>query len=97
MKKYGFRRYIKLLACVVLAGVILFISFFILFELKARELVHNLVDNELEIHAMKAIDEAVCDVIAENPVDYNSLIKSSENEDGKVNALYTDTAAMNLL
>lgn len=76
---------------------VIFIILFIVFEYKARDLVHNLVENELEIHAMNAIDNAVCDVLTNNPVDYNSIIKSDTDENGRVNALYTDTASINML
>ena len=68
-----------------------------IFELKARDLVHNFVENELEIHAMNAIDSAVYDVLKENPVDYGSIIKSNTDENGRVNALYTDTVSINML
>ena len=77
--------------------LVLFIIVFSLFEWKARDLVYNLVDNELEIHAMNAIDSAVLDVLSDNPVDYSSIIVSDCDESGKVNALYTDTKAMNNL
>jgi len=49
--------------------VVLSVSVFCLFEFKARDLVHNLVDNELEIHAMNAIDEAVLEALMNSEVD----------------------------
>lgn len=72
-------------------------GFFCLFEFKARDLVHNLVDNELEILAMNAIDEAVLSVLEETPVDYSSIIISNSSESGVVNSLQTDTLAVNKL
>ena len=80
--------------CLVLA---VFIGLFFLFELKARDLVHNLVGNELEIHAMNAIDKAVYDVLSAEPIRYENIILSDADESGKLNALYTDSAAINLL
>lgn len=77
--------------------VILSVSIFCLFEFKARDLVHNLVDNELEIHAMNAIDEAVLEILEEKPVDYSSIIIQNTDADGTVNSLSTDTIAINKL
>lgn len=70
---------------------------FCLFEFKARDLVHNLVDNELEIHAMNAIDEAVLQVLEETPVDYSSIVITNTDNSGAVNSLQTDTLAINKL
>lgn len=80
--------------CILLSFLI---GFFFLFELKARDLVHNLVGNELEIHAMNAIDKAVYDVLSCGPIEYESIIISDTNSQGQVNAIYTDSAAINLL
>ncbi len=88
-----YRIFIKLLIITTLCSV----SFFILFEYKARDLVHNTVDNELEIHAMNAIDNAVTEVLSQQAIDYNSLIITSSGEDGSVNSLHTNTLAVNML
>lgn len=88
-----YRRFIKVLCLLV----IIFIAFFCLFEFKARHLVHNVVDNELEIHAMNSIDNAVCDVLNSMEVDYNSLVISNTDSEGKVNSLQTDTKKINVL
>lgn len=77
--------------------LIVTIGFFCLFEFKARDLVHNLVDNELEILAMNAIDEAVLSVLEETPVDYSSIIITTSAESGTINSLRTDTLAVNKL
>ncbi len=84
---------------IVILSVMLVIAvgFFCLFEYKARDLVHNLVDNELEILAMNAIDEAVLSVLEETSVDYNSIIITNANSNGNVNSLQTDTLAVNKL
>lgn len=68
-----------------------------MFEFKARDLVHNLVDNELEILAMNAIDEAVLSVLEETTVDYSSIIITTSAESGTINSLRTDTLAVNKL
>lgn len=94
-KKHGkFYRITVKLICLILIPVILF---FILFEFKARDLVHNLVDNELEIHAMNAIDQAVSDVLNSIDIEYKSLILTSSDEDGNINSLQTNTVALNTL
>ncbi len=77
--------------------LIMAIGVFCLFEFKSRDLVHNLVDNELEILAMNAIDEAVLQVLEETEIDYNSIIITNTNGDGAVNSLQTDTLAVNKL
>lgn len=88
-----FRRCVKIICCLL----ILFIGFFCLFEFKARHLVHNLVENELEIHAMNSIDNAVCDVLNSMEINYNSLVISNTDTTGRVNSLQTDTKAINIL
>lgn len=94
-RKHGkvYRRIVKFI-CILLA---LFAGVFCLFETKARDLVHNLVDNELEIHAMNAIDSAVGEVLKEISVDYNNLIITNTDNQGKVTSLQTNTAAVNIL
>ncbi len=77
--------------------LILFVSFFCLFEFKARDLVHNLVDNELEIQAMNAIDSAVSETLNGLSVDYDTLIVTNIDSTGKVNSLHTDSKAINIL
>lgn len=94
-KKHGklYYRIIKIL-CFIL---VLFISFFFLFELKARDLVHNLIDNELENHAMNAIDRAVAEALESMSVKYEELVVTATDSSGKVNALHADTKAINTL
>ena len=84
---------------IVLITILLIISvlFFCLFEYKARDLIHNLVDNELEIQAMNAIDEAVLSVLEETHIDYNTIINTNLSETGSINSLQTDTLAVNKL
>lgn len=84
---------IKIL-CVIL---ILFTIFFCLFEAKARDLVHNLVDNELEIHAMNAIDSAIGEILNEIEVGYNNLIITNTDNQGNVTSLQTNSVAVNTL
>ncbi len=87
----------KLIIRITCLLLLLSIGMFCLFEFKARDLVHNLVDNELEIHAMNAIDEAVIQVLEAQPVDYSSIIITNTNDSGAVNSLQTDTLAVNKL
>ncbi len=77
--------------------IVFAIGIFCLFEFKARDLVHNLVDNELEIHAMNSIDKAVLEVLESTPVDYNSIIIKNTGENGVVNSLQTNTLEVNKL
>ena len=95
-KKKFSKRKIKFFRFLVLF-LILSISFFCLFEFKARDLVHNLIDNELEIHAMNAIDKAVLEILEEKPVDYSAIIIQNTGSDGTINSLSTDTIAINKL
>lgn len=87
----------KLIIKITCFLLILAVSLFCLFEFKARDLVHNLIDNELEIHAMNAIDKAVLEVLEETPVEYSSIIVLNSSENGTVNSLQTDTLAVNKL
>lgn len=87
----------KLLIKIICVILTLFIGFFCLFEYKARDLVHNLIDNELEIHAMNAIDNAVLQVLEQTPVQYNSIIVSNTDSSGAISSLQTDTLAVNKL
>ena len=88
-----YRLFIKLFIFFLIISV----GFFILFEYKARDLVHNTVDNELEIHAMNAIDDAVAEVLSSQTIDYDNLIITSSSSDGKVSSLHTNTLAVNIL
>lgn len=87
----------RLFIRVIIILLILFIGFLSLFEYKARDLVHNTVDNEFEIHAMNAIDDAVAEVLSQEIIDYESLIITGTAQDGSVNSLHTNTAAVNIL
>lgn len=93
-KKGKFYRIFNKIALVIL---VLSISVFVLFEFKARDLVYNTVDNELEIHAMLAIDSAVADILSKESVDYTELIIKNVSEDGKVTSLEANTLAINTL
>ena len=73
------------------------ISVFCLFEFKARDLLHNLVDNELEIKAMNSIDSAVSEILGIIPVEYDSLITTNTDSTGKVNSLHTNSKEINIL
>lgn len=86
----------RIIAAVSLLVVIL-ILFFCLFEFKARQLIHNTVGNELEIHAMNSIDAAVSKVLDEVDIDYQSLIAVNKAGDGSIASLTADTVAINKL
>lgn len=77
--------------------LVLFIAVFCLFEFKARELIHNLVDNELEIQAMSSIDRAVSEVLDRLDVDYKELISVNTSDGGNVTSLSTNTTEVNKL
>lgn len=87
----------KLLIRVLCVILTLSIGIFCLFEYKARELVHNLIGNELEICGMNAIDEAVCEVLDEVSVMYSDLVNITLSEDGNVSNLSADTLSINKL
>ena len=93
-KRSGLFRVSVRLLCIF---IIVFISGFCFFELRARDLVHNVVDNELEIHAMNSIDSAVCEVLNDMDIDYSSIVISNNDSSGKVNSLQTDTKRLNVL
>ncbi|MDO5123737.1 MAG: sporulation protein YunB [Eubacteriales bacterium] len=73
------------------------IALFCLFEFKARDLVHNLVDNELEIHAVNSIDTAVGEILDNSDIEYTDLIVVSKSEDGSISSLSTNTKEVNKL
>ncbi len=83
----------KISALILLIAV----GIFCLFEFKARDLVQNLVDNELEIHAMNAIDMATAQVLSEENIDYSTFVKSICNSEGMVTSLQTDSSQINIL
>ncbi len=96
LKKNHGRLYYKIftLICFMLIASI---SIFCLFEFKARDLLHNLVDNELEIKAMNSIDSAVSEVLGIIPIEYSNLIVTNTDSAGKVNSLHTNSKAINIL
>ncbi len=88
-----FKRLIRTIAVLLILSV----AFFCLFEYKARDLVHNLIENELEIHAMNAIDTAVAETLEEIKIDYGSLVTADYDSEGKVSSLSTNTKEINIL
>lgn len=70
---------------------------FILFEFKARDLVYNTVDNELEIIAQTSMDNAVIEVLDSIVTDYNDLVIAQTSENSKITSLQTDSKKLNLL
>ena len=87
----------SLLIKLLILFLVLFIAVFCLFEFKARELIHNLVDNELEIQAMSSIDRAVSEVLDRLDVDYKELISVNTSAGGNVTSLSTNTTEVNKL
>lgn len=68
-----------------------------LFEFKARDLVYNTVDNELEIIAQNAMDNAVLEVLSEYVTDYDDLVIADSSENSKITSLRTDSKKINML
>ena len=96
--KHNYKRkfsYILISITSILLAILILV--FCLFEFKARQLIHNLVGNELEIQAMSSIDSAVSHVLEELEPDYKSLICINKAEDGTISSLSTDTIAINKL
>ncbi len=77
--------------------LIISIGFFVLFEFKARELVYNTVDNELEIIAQNAMDNAVLEVLSEYVTDYDDLVIAESSDNSKITSLKTDSKKINML
>ena len=72
-------------------------GFFVLFEFKARDLVYNTVDNELEIIAQNAMDNAVLEVLDEYVTNYDDLVIAQSSENSKITSLKTDSKKINML
>lgn len=77
--------------------LIISIGFFVLFEFKARDLVYNTVDNELEIIAQSAMDNAVIEVLEDFVTDYDDLVIAETSESSAVTSLKTDSKKINML
>ncbi len=77
--------------------LVLFLGVFCLFEFKARDLVANLVGNELEIQSMSSIDQAVSDVLGSIDIDYRELVSVNTTAEGSVTSLSTNTTKVNKL
>jgi len=77
--------------------LIISLGFFVLFEFKARDLVYNTVDNELEIIAQNAMDNAVLEVLSEYVTDYNDLVIAESSDNSKITSLRTDSKKINML
>ena len=76
---------------------VLFIAFFCLFEFKARHLVQNSVDNELEILAQNSMDEAVCEVLEKMEGDFSDFIIANTGDNSNVTSVLTDSKEINIL
>ena len=81
----------------ILILIALFLLVFVLFEFKARDLVYISVDNELEIVAQTAMDDAVIEVLSQYVTDFNNLVISESLEDSKITSLRTDSKKINVL
>jgi len=77
--------------------LIVSIGFFVLFEFKARDLVYNTVDNELEIIAQNSMDNAVLDVLSEYVTDYDDLVIAETSGSSEITSLRTDSKKINTL
>ncbi len=73
------------------------IGIFVLFEFKARDLVYNTVDNELEIIAQTSMDNAVIEVLEDIVTDYDDLIIAQSSENSQITSLKTDSKKINML
>lgn len=86
----------KFIAVVVM--LLLFsIGFFVLFEFKARDLVHITVDNELEVIAQSSMDNAVLQVLDDIVIDYDNLVVTETSGSSLVTSLKTDSKKINML
>lgn len=90
-------KHFRKLIILLLIFITLFISGFCLFELKARDLVKNLVYNELENCATSALDSSVIEVLSEENIKYEELIDVNKDAEGNVTSLKTDTLKANKL
>lgn len=93
-KKSRAKRRLTGISCVVLS---IFVGFFALFELKARDLVYNSVDNELEIIAQSAMDDAVLEVLSEYATDCDDIVTSKSTDGNEITSLSIDSKKVNTL
>lgn len=91
------KRIKRIITKFVLLMLILSIGLFVLFEFKARDLVYNTVDNELEIIAQNSMDNAVIEVLEDVVTDYNDLVIAETSENSKITSLKTDSKKINVL
>lgn len=90
-------RFKKILIKYIILFLIILIAFFVLFEFKARDLVYNTVDNELEIIAQNSMDNAVLEVLGNYVSNYDDLVITESSEDAKITSLKTDSQKINIL
>ncbi len=77
--------------------LIIVTGIFVLFEFKARDLVYNTVDNELEIIAQNAMDNAVLEVLSEYVTDYDDLVIADSADNSTITSLRTESKKINML
>lgn len=77
--------------------LIISIGFFVLFEFKARDLVYNSVDNELEIIAQTSMDNAVIEVLEDIVINYDDLVITETSESSAITSIQTDSKKINML
>lgn len=87
------RKFIKYIVILLILST----GIFVLFEFKARDLVYNTVDNELEIIAQSAMDNAVLEVLNEYVPDYEGLVIAETSDNAKITSLKTDSKKINML
>lgn len=87
------RKIIKYTVFLLIASI----GIFVLFEFKARDLVYNTVDNELEIIAQSSMDNAVIEVLEDIVTDYDDLVIAETSEGSEITSLKTDSKKINVL
>ena len=87
----------KLRAWKMLFCGLLLLLLLILLDGQIRPIITTVTDYQAKLAVTRSINEAVLEVISEEQVSYNNIIKMTTAPDGEVTSLHTDMVAMNRL
>ena len=92
----GYRRRVSAKTIFLIWGVVI-LSFVLMVDMRLRPLIQNVASYQAKTYATKAINNAIALAMVGNGQPYESLVDIATDENGRVTAVQTDTARLNLI
>lgn len=82
---------------ILLIWVMIVLALITLVDLRLRPLIKTVASNQARTYAIKAINNSIASAMLGNVRSYENFVSISYDEDGRVTAVATNTAALNLV